>query len=90
MADLPASAYLDGMNSMVSHEIETPCVKLCVIEPESGFCIGCGRTRTEIGDWLELSPAARREVMAALPDRVENLTRLKTRRGGRRARMGGG
>ena len=90
MTDPAEPVYFDGMNAMVTHEIETPCVKLCVIEPESGFCIGCGRTRDEIGSWLGMSVAARREVIATLPERVENLTRLKTRRGGRRARMGGG
>ena len=90
MTDPGHPAYFDPMNAMVSHEIETPCVKLCVIEPESGFCIGCGRTREEIGGWLAMSVAARRDVMASLPERVDNLTRLKTRRGGRRARMGGG
>jgi uncharacterized protein len=78
------------MNAMVVHEIETPCVKLCVVDPESGFCIGCGRTRMEIGLWLEMSVADRRTVMADLGARVDGLTRMKTRRGGRRGRIGGG
>jgi uncharacterized protein len=78
------------MNAMVSHEIETPCVKLCVLDPESGFCIGCGRTRMEIGLWLDMTVPERRTVMASLPERVDSLTRLKTRRGGRRGRIGGG
>ena len=62
-------------------DIETPCVKICVVEPETGFCIGCGRTRMEIGAWIGLSPAERRSVMAALPERVATLTLRKTRRG---------
>jgi hypothetical protein len=77
------------MNAMVTHEIETPCVKICVLDPETGFCIGCGRTRGEIGGWLGMGVEERRAVMAGLPERVDNLTRLKTRRGGRRGRMGG-
>jgi hypothetical protein len=40
--------------------IETPCVKICVVEPETGFCIGCGRTRMEIAGWLGMEPAERR------------------------------
>lgn len=68
-------------------EIETPCIKICVVEPETGFCIGCGRTRQEIGDWISMSPTARHDVIARLPERVATLTLRKTRRGGRRGRL---
>jgi uncharacterized protein len=69
-------------------QIESPCIKVCVMEPETGFCIGCGRTRGEIGGWLGMSPEMRREIMSALPERVATLTSRKTRRGGRRGRLG--
>lgn len=69
--------------------IETPCVKICVVDPDSGFCIGCGRTRGEIAGWIGMSPAERHTVMVALPERVATLTLRKSRRGGRRGRMGG-
>lgn len=55
--------------------IETPCIKVCVVEPASGLCIGCGRTMQEIGAWAGLSPHRRREVMAALPARLDWLRR---------------
>jgi len=70
--------------------IESPCVKICVVDPETGFCIGCGRTRDEIGSWLGFSPEQRRHVMATLPERVASLTLRKSRRGGRRARLADG
>ena len=54
------------------------------------FCIGCGRTRGEIGSWLGYTPEERRSVMATLPERVATLTQRKTRRGGRRGRMADG
>lgn len=69
-------------------DIETPCIKVCVVEPETGFCIGCGRTRGEIASWLGMTPIDRRAVMEALPERVATLTQRKTRRGGRRGRIG--
>ena len=75
------------MNALDLPEIETPCVRVCVIEPESGFCIGCGRTRTEIGNWLGLSPTERKTIMGGLPERVDNLTLRKRRRGGRQGRL---
>jgi uncharacterized protein len=75
------------MDSFNLNTIETPCIKICVVEPETGFCIGCGRTRTEIADWIEMTPDTRRMVMAGLPVRVATLTQRKTRRGGRRGRL---
>ncbi len=65
-------------------EIESPCVKICVVHPEARLCVGCLRTIDEIGRWSKMTPAERREIMAALPDRAPELTR---RRGGRAARL---
>jgi uncharacterized protein len=49
---------------------ETPCVKICVIDPIDGLCTGCGRTVAEIARWSAMPPAERRNVMAALPERL--------------------
>jgi uncharacterized protein len=76
------------MDDLHITDIETPCIKVCVVEPETGFCIGCGRTRGEIAAWLGFTPTERRIVMDALPERVATLTQRKTRRGGRRGRLG--
>ena len=67
-------------------EIESPCVKLCVIHPESRTCVGCFRTIDEISAWSRLSGDERRAVMAALPARAGQLTK---RRGGRQSRLQG-
>jgi hypothetical protein len=75
------------MNADAFAAIETPCIKICVVDPETGFCIGCGRTREEIGGWLAMAPQLRREIMAALAERVATLTLRKRRRGGRRGRL---
>jgi uncharacterized protein len=75
------------MDTFTHDDIETPCVKICVVEPETGFCIGCGRTRMEIASWLGMSPMERHTLMQALPERVATLTQRKTRRGGRRGRL---
>ena len=66
------------------NEIESPCVKICVMHPEEGLCTGCHRTRDEIAAWSRLTPEARRAIMAELPSRTP---RLKKRRGGRAARL---
>ncbi|WP_223998792.1 DUF1289 domain-containing protein [Aureimonas sp. SA4125] len=54
--------------------IESPCTKICVIEPGSGHCLGCGRSGEEIGSWMAYSPQQRRSVMALLPARIAALS----------------
>ncbi|MFN4098950.1 MAG: DUF1289 domain-containing protein [Pararhodobacter sp.] len=66
------------------NEIDSPCVKICVIHPRAGICAGCLRTLDEIAQWSALSPEARRTVMADLPSRAGA---LKKRRGGREGRL---
>lgn len=65
-------------------EVESPCVKICVIHPQARLCTGCLRSIDEIGAWSNMSPEARRKVMAELPSRAGD---LKKRRGGRAARL---
>ena len=50
-------------------EIKSPCVKVCVIHPETRLCVGCHRSIEEIGGWSRMTPEERRAVMAALPGR---------------------
>ena len=66
------------------NEIESPCVKICVVHPQARICTGCLRTLPEIGGWSRMTPEERRAVMADLPNRKGQLTK---RRGGRAARM---
>ena len=65
------------------NEVESPCVKICVMHPAEGICTGCFRTLDEITRWSRMAAAERAEVLAALPDRAPLLAR---RRGGRSAR----
>jgi len=50
--------------------IESPCLKICVMEPGSKLCRGCGRTIEEIAAWGTLPDGERRRIMAALPARL--------------------
>jgi predicted Fe-S protein YdhL (DUF1289 family) len=65
-------------------EIQSPCVKLCVVHPEERLCVGCLRSMEEIATWSRLSHEARAAVMADLPARAP---RLAKRRGGRTGRL---
>jgi predicted Fe-S protein YdhL (DUF1289 family) len=65
-------------------EIDSPCIKICVIHPATRLCTGCLRTIDEIGAWSGMSQDVRRGIMAELPDRAALITK---RRGGRAARL---
>jgi uncharacterized protein len=66
-------------------EIQSPCVKLCVVHPEARLCIGCLRTIDEITQWSRMTHDARANVIAMLPARAPSIVK---RRGGRSARIG--
>lgn len=66
------------------NEIESPCVQICVIHPETRLCTGCARSIDEIGAWSRMSPDERRAIMDELPQRD---AAPKGRRGGRAARL---
>jgi predicted Fe-S protein YdhL (DUF1289 family) len=49
--------------------IATPCVQVCLIDGESGLCIGCQRTLPEVASWGRLTDAERAAIMTQLPNR---------------------
>lgn len=65
-------------------EIESPCIKICVIHPEARLCTGCLRSIDEITQWSRMSAEERRAVMAELPERAPQ---IQKRRGGRQGRQ---
>ncbi|MBR2574367.1 MULTISPECIES: DUF1289 domain-containing protein [unclassified Yoonia] len=65
-------------------EIDSPCIKICVIQPETRLCTGCLRTIDEISAWSRMTPEARTQVMAELPARKGLVAK---RRGGRAGRV---
>lgn len=67
-------------------EVESPCVKLCLIHPEARLCVGCYRSIDEITAWSRMSHEAREAIMAELPARAPQMVR---RRGGRAGRVEG-
>lgn len=70
-------------------EIESPCIKLCVIHPGAGICAGCLRTGDEIAAWSRLTQERRREIMSELPSRAPRLTARENRPSARRRRREG-
>lgn len=56
-------------NSSKKKTLISPCTKVCVMDAENRYCLGCARTLEEITRWSEMSEAERGEVMAKLPAR---------------------
>jgi len=65
-------------------EVDSPCVRICVIHPAARLCTGCLRSIDEIAAWSRMSPEERKTVMAELPSRAGQVLQ---RRGGRAARL---
>jgi hypothetical protein len=50
--------------------IETPCIAVCMIDPRTSLCFGCGRTLPEIARWHRMESPERQAVMTQLPARM--------------------
>jgi uncharacterized protein len=49
---------------------ETPCIAVCMIDPKTSLCFGCGRTLPEIARWHRMESVERHAVMAQLAGRM--------------------
>ena len=49
---------------------ETPCIAVCMMDPKTSLCLGCGRTLPEIARWHRMDSAERQAVMAQLAARM--------------------
>jgi len=49
---------------------DTPCIAVCMIDPRTNLCFGCGRTLPEIARWHRMDSVERRAVMAQLGKRM--------------------
>lgn len=54
-------------------EPDSPCVKVCVIHPASGLCLGCLRSAEEIAAWPSMAPETRQHLLDALPARADQI-----------------
>ncbi len=64
------------------NEPDSPCVKVCVMHPKAGICIGCYRRNAEIAAWARMKREERLAIMAELPERAGLLKGV--RKGGRK------
>ena len=48
----------------------TPCIAVCMMDPKTNLCFGCGRTLPEIARWHRMERAERLAVMDTLSARM--------------------
>lgn len=60
---------MTDLRALPPRPIASPCVQVCVVDGESGLCLGCLRTLPEIARWAAYSDAKRAAVTRALPGR---------------------
>jgi predicted Fe-S protein YdhL (DUF1289 family) len=49
---------------------ETPCIAVCMMDPGTKLCFGCGRTLPEIARWHRMDSAERLAIMEGLAARM--------------------
>ena len=55
--------------SIAPTPVKTPCIKLCIVDGESGLCMGCYRKLSEVAAWGRYSDDEREASMVTLPAR---------------------
>lgn len=66
---MPPQGLPYSISAMSPAPITTPCIKVCIVDGESGLCLGCYRTLEEIAGWVRLTPEKREAVLTELPGR---------------------
>ena len=54
---------------MDAEPFPSPCISICQIDPGTGNCLGCHRTRDEIAAWPRMTPDAQRQLVSMLHQR---------------------
>ena len=73
--------YLQDITGMA---LTSPCISVCQIDPNTGICLGCYRSRKEIAKWPAMSTDEQADLLQVLKHRRAEKTGLyprQTRRG---------
>ena len=62
----------------------SPCIDVCAIDEDTGWCLGCGRSMHEIATWASMGDFGRGKVLgeiegrkAQIPDREHRAKKLR-------------
>ncbi len=57
-------------------DVPSPCIKVCVVDGQTGWCLGCARALSEIGGWLHMDKGSKQAVVDKLSERKDELRKL--------------
>ncbi len=57
----------------MTRAVASPCIDVCRFDPQTSWCIGCGRTLEEARQWRKLTPFHRRQIERQLSRRLAKL-----------------
>ena len=60
----------------MTKDIESPCIRVCQMDPLHGLCLGCARTLDEISRWARMTNVERARIMRELPGRKLNVAKI--------------
>jgi predicted Fe-S protein YdhL (DUF1289 family) len=69
--------------------IPSPCIGVCKLDPDTGYCVGCLRTGDEIMAWPGADAAEKMAVLSRLPSR-EHKVKGRAARERRQAKLRAG
>ena len=75
MTDTGASDSGPALPYSPDELVASPCVSVCTVDKERGWCIGCLRTLAEIGAWRTMTLAEKRATIAARAERAKTVPR---------------
>ena len=58
--------------------VKSPCNGTCLLDPRSGYCMGCYRTGDEIGSWMTMSDGTKKRVISKTRQRRGELKNATT------------
>jgi predicted Fe-S protein YdhL (DUF1289 family) len=53
--------------------VASPCVKTCIVDPDTGWCLGCLRDLDEIAGWSAMDDARKMAVLDRIAARRASL-----------------
>ena len=57
--------------------IESPCINICELDPNTDLCLGCKRTKEEIAKWIQYNNKEKVKIIKKAQKR-EILIRINT------------
>ena len=50
--------------------IKSPCINVCILDSDSGLCLGCCRYEDEIFNWMNFTEEQKKTILTKIKKRV--------------------